>query len=280
LFGQSFRFALPAINVRHVNQTEENEMSYLSNSRCNPVALLCGALIAGALMCSAYAQPAAHANLQELGKRLEVGDVVFIRIPSQPFTQVSDTTSSWTNHVGIVSDVSGAEPVIAESRVPLSGETAWSDFVKRSESGRVAVTRLDAPLDARQQAKLKQAVVARSGILYDTGFDLHSPRQFCSRFVREVLGEATGVELGEVETFATLLQRNPQADQTFWRMWYFGDIPWQRETVTPASLLRDDRLVTYFDGYADSHAGSWNVGSRNVGSWALGSSITTTGSVK
>lgn len=249
-------------------------MSYLPGNRCNPVMRLCGALIAAACMLGAahaqQGQPAAHANLHELGKRLEVGDVVFIRIPSQPFTQVSDTTSSWTNHVGIVSDVSGAEPVIAESRVPLSGETSWSDFVKRSESGRVAVTRLGAPLDARQQARLKQAVAARSGILYDTGFDLHSPRQFCSRFVREVLIDATGVEIGEVETFATLLRRNPQADQRFWRMWYFGDIPWQRETVTPASLLRDDRLAAYFDGYADSPAGSH----------ALGKSHTKTGSDK
>ena len=47
------------------------------------------------------------------------------------------------------------------------------------------------------------------------------------------------------------------------------------ETVTPASLLRDDRLVTYFDGYAESPAGSWNVGSQ-----VLGKSITTTGSIK
>ncbi|HZW24288.1 MAG TPA: YebB family permuted papain-like enzyme [Gallionella sp.] len=251
-------------------------MSCLSGNRSNPVMRLCGALIAAACMLgAAHAQPAAHANLHELGKRLEVGDVVFIRIPSQPFTQVAETTSSWTNHVGIVSDVSGAEPVIAESRVPLSGETSWSDFVKRSESGRVAVMRLGTPLDARQQRKVKQAVAARSGILYDTGFDLHSPRQFCSRFVREVLGEATGVEIGEVETFATLLQRNPQADRRFWRMWYFGEIPWQRETVTPASLLRDDRLEAYFDGYADGTAGSWNVGSRESGK-----SVITTGSIK
>lgn len=202
------------------------------------------------------AQSAVHASLRDLGKQLEVGDVVFIRIPSQPFTKVSDTTSSWTNHVGIVSDVSGAEPLIAESRVPISGKTGWSNFVKRSEAGRVAVARLNAPLDERQQDKLKKAVAARRGILYDTGFDLHSPRQFCSRYVREVLDEATGVKLGEIENFTTLLQRNPQADQMFWRMWYFGDIPWQRETVTPASLLRDDRLVVYFDGHTQQTSSS------------------------
>lgn len=57
----------------------------------------------------------------DLGKKLEIGDVVFIRIPIPPFTEVASTTASWTNHVGIVVDVSGKEPLIAESRFPLSG---------------------------------------------------------------------------------------------------------------------------------------------------------------
>lgn len=197
------------------------------------------------------AQPAMQQmELGKLGQQLEVGDVVFIRIPKPPFTKVAATTSSWTNHVGIVTDVSGSEPVIAESRVPISGATSWTKFVKRSDAGRVAITRLPVSLSVPQQLKLKQAVAARQGIWYDTGFDLHSNRQFCSRYVREVLQEAAGVELGEVENFSTLLQRNPQADQRFWKMWYFGEIPWQRETVTPASLLRDGRMRIVFDGQA------------------------------
>jgi hypothetical protein len=56
--------------------------------------------------------------------------------------------------------------------------------------------------------------------------------------------------LGEVEDFSTLLKRNPQADQQFWKMWYFGDIPWERKTVTPASLLNDAKLHVVFDGHA------------------------------
>jgi hypothetical protein len=211
-------------------------------------------MIAALFSASAWAShqgaAAESSMVNDLAKQLQVGDVVFIRIPRAPFTKVADTTSSWTNHVGIVSDVSGAEPLIAESRVPLSGETTWSRFVKRSETGRVAVARLDVPLNEKQKDNLKQAVKARRGILYDTGFDLHSSRQFCSRFVREVLDDATGVKLGEVQNFAALLQHNPEADQTFWRMWYFGNIPWQRETVTPASLIWDEKLIVYFDGYA------------------------------
>lgn len=193
---------------------------------------------------------ATSAKLDELARQLQVGDVVFIRIPRQPFTQVSDATSSWTNHVGIVSDVSGKEPVIAESRVPLSGETSWTKFVQRSDRGRVAVMRLATPLDAQQQLKLRKSVAAKRGILYDSGFNMDSKKQFCSRYVREVVDEAAGVKLGEVEDFATLLKRNPDADQAFWKSWYFGNIPWQRKTVTPASLLNDKQLHVVFDGNA------------------------------
>ncbi len=217
------------------------------NRRSSSQAFLASAVLLGmAVTCNAQAEQ--QTTLVELGKQLEVGDVVFIRIPTAPFTKVADTTSSWTNHVGIVSDVSGAEPVIAESRVPLSGETTFSKFVKRSDAGRVAISRLPVALDAQQQARLKQAVAARNGVLYDTGFDLHSHRQFCSRYVREILFDAAGVKLGEVENFSTLLKHNPQADQQFWRWWYFGNIPWQRETVTPASLLKDGKMRVVFDG--------------------------------
>ena len=68
--------------------------------------------------------------------------------------------------------------------------------------------------------------------------------------MREVIEEATGTQVGEVETFATLLTRRPQTDLGFWRVWYFGQIPWQRETVTPASLLRSPELMPVFDGVA------------------------------
>jgi hypothetical protein len=56
--------------------------------------------------------------------------------------------------------------------------------------------------------------------------------------------------LGEIEDFSTLLTRNPDVDLTFWRVWYLGRIPWQRRTVTPASLLQSPRLHQVFDGYA------------------------------
>jgi hypothetical protein len=110
-------------------------------------------------------------------------------------------------------------------------------FLERSEHGRYTVTRLTIPLNDQQREVLLAAAARRMHTLYDTGFNMSSRRQFCSRFVHEVIEEATSIQLGEVETFRTLLQENSDPSLTFWRFWYFGRIPWQRRTVTPASLL-------------------------------------------
>lgn len=192
----------------------------------------------------------AQTSASELGSKLQVGDVVFIRITTLPFRKVASATNSWTNHVGIVTDVSGPDPLIGESTFPFSRTTTLSKFVARSESGRVAVARLKKPLSAQQQDVIRTAVEKRSGIHYDTGFDLHSSGQFCSRFVHEVLNETTGIQVGTVENFKTLLAHNPDIDQSFWKIWYFGSIPWQRKTVTPASLLESQELQLVFDGVA------------------------------
>lgn len=194
----------------------------------------------------------ATTTLATLGPTLAVGDVVFTRIPFAPFTKITQVTGGWSNHVGVVIDVSGAEPLIAESKVPLSKITPLSSFVRRSDRGRVAILRPSEPLGTAQQTRLRHAVDARLHVLYDTGFDLASPRQFCSRFVREVLAEATGTSYGETQRLIDLLTSNPDADQRFWTLWYFGRIPWQRVTVTPESMRRDHRLHTVFDGNAQT----------------------------
>lgn len=186
----------------------------------------------------------------ELVSSLQVGDVVFIQVPWLLFRKVGEATGSWTNHVGIVVDTSGAEPVIAESRLFRAGTASLSEFVARSQDGRLALRRPTVVLTPRQQDAIVRAAQARYGRWYDTGFDLQSSRQFCSRFVYEVLREGAGQEVGRVQRFSELLAQRPEADQRFWRVWFFGRIPWDRQTITPASQLHSPALQTLFDGYA------------------------------
>ena len=191
-----------------------------------------------------------RSSITTLASDVKVGDVVFIRVGAKPFREVSDATNSWTNHVGVVVDTSGPEQVIGESKFPLSRRTPISRFVARSEGGRVSVARLVTEPTPEQRVQVAASADRRAGILYDTGFNLHSRRQFCSRYVREVLIEATGQSVGEVETFSHLLASRPNANVGFWKAWYLGSIPWDRDTVTPASLLRSPALRTVFDGVA------------------------------
>ena len=179
---------------------------------------------------------------------LRVGDLVFIRVTARPFLEVASATNCWTNHVGIVVDDRGDDPLIAESTFPLARTTPMTRFVERSEHGRHAIARLAMPLDDTHRHRLIEAAKRRMGAFYDTGFNLTSRGQFCSRFVREVVFEATGTQLGEVETFATLLRRHPDPKLAFWRLWYFGRIPWHRSTVTPASVLRSPHVRIVCDG--------------------------------
>jgi hypothetical protein len=178
---------------------------------------------------------------------LRVGDLVFIRVSALPFRKIAAATGSWTNHVGVVIEIDGADPIVAESRFPFSRLSSFARFVARSEGRRVAVGRLKAPLTDLQRSRVCAAAKERLGVLYDTGFDLHSSRQFCSRYVREVFREGIGASIGEVVTFAELLSRQPHSDLGFWRLWYFGRIPWDRETVSPASLLASAHLDVIFD---------------------------------
>jgi len=207
-------------------------------------------LLAALLCAASFVTPAAAATpASDLARTLRVGDVVFIRVTARPFLEVATATGSWTNHVGVVVDTSGPEPVVAESTLPVSGTTGFARFVGRSGGGRVAISRLR-DLSPDEQRGVRAAAARRAGVRYDTGFDLHSRGQFCSRFVREVLREATGAEVGEVETFDALLKARPETDLSFWKVWFLGSIPWQRETVTPASLLRSPALTPVFDGTA------------------------------
>lgn len=200
-------------------------------------------------------------TVDSLAKNMRVGDMIFIRVSAKPFREVAAATNSWTNHVGIVIDTSGAEPSIGESTFPFSRTTTLSKFISRSQDGRVAVTRTKTPLLQAQQQRVLAAASKRAGIFYDTGFNLHSRRQFCSRYVREILNEAAGINVGDVETFATLLSRSADANVGFWKVWYFGQIPWERETVTPASLLRSQQVSLVFDGVAMKKVS--NYSSRN-----------------
>jgi hypothetical protein len=171
-----------------------------------------------------------------------VGDIVFIRMGGPIFSNVAATTQTWTSHVGIIVDYGNGDWIVAESGIPFVRKTPLRRFLNRSQDQKFSIRRLKAePTEAEKRAMLEFAD-SQMGRPYSLGFNLQSQETFCSKFVHDVVYASTHQSIGEVETFDRMLRENPHAPLWFWRAWFFGHIPWQRETITPASELQSPLL--------------------------------------
>ncbi|MBQ0267510.1 YebB family permuted papain-like enzyme [Providencia huaxiensis] len=183
----------------------------------------------------------------------EVGDVVFTSIGTELFRQIASASLCWSNHVGMIVGHNGEDYLIAESRVPLSTTTTLSRFIARSSDKRYSVRRFTHTLTNEQKSALVSEVPARLNKFYHTGFNYESSRQFCSKFVFDIYQSALSVQIGELETFKELLTKNPNAKLNFWKLWFIGQIPWERKTVTPASLWHHPELSLIYRSHEDIH---------------------------
>jgi hypothetical protein len=172
-----------------------------------------------------------------VASKLAVGDIVFIHIGGPVFSRVAATTQSWTSHVGIIVDRQRGDWIVAESGIPFVRKTPLRKFLDRSVNEEFSIRRLRNEPSAEEKRAMLKFADAQVGKLYSLGFNLDSSHTFCSKFVRDVVYAGTRQQIGEVETFDHLLHRNPRARLWFWRVWFFGFIPWQRPTITPASEL-------------------------------------------
>ncbi|EKT63052.1 YebB family permuted papain-like enzyme [Providencia burhodogranariea] len=184
---------------------------------------------------------------------LEVGDIVFTSIGTSLFRQIASASLCWSNHVGLIIGYDGQDYLVAESRIPLSTTTTLTRFIERSADKRYSIRRLSTYLSDEQKQALVAEVPSRLNKFYHTGFDYHSSRQFCSKFVFDIYKSALSINIGKIETFQELLGKNPHAKLNFWKLWFIGHIPWERATVTPASLWGHPQLELIYRSHEDIH---------------------------
>jgi len=173
--------------------------------------------------------------------KLKEGDIIFISIPSFLYRAIEKGTNSQTSHVGILLKEND-KWLVAESKVPVSRLTPLEDFISRSNNSWFAIRRFNGDLSQEQIKDLKKACEVRYGVLYDFSFNFHSTKLFCSKFVYEVFKEACDIDVGVLESFKTLINKNPQALTAFWKLWFLGFIPYGKLTVTPQSQITDKNL--------------------------------------
>jgi hypothetical protein len=205
-------------------------------------------LFLGCILFSGVSATPARATLDDeaykavIASSPEIGDIVFTRIGGPIFANVSATTQSWTSHVGIIVDRQDGDWIVAESGIPFVRKTPLRKFLDRSQDRMFSIRRLRIPPTADQKRAMLIFADSQIGKPYSLGFDLESRNTFCSKFVHDDVFVCTQQSIGEVETFNHLLHRNPNAPLWFWKAWFFGRIPWDRRTITPASELESPLL--------------------------------------
>jgi len=172
-----------------------------------------------------------------LAESLQEGDLIFIACGASLFRRVSGATGCWANHVGLAFRTAKGGWQVYESAIPFARRTPLALYLARGGRRQVLVARPRSPLTPEQVERLREAAQARLGRRYDFAFNYDGSGQFCSKYVHDCYQEATGTELGQLETFEELQARRPEHPLGPWKLWFLGRIPWQQRTVTPASLL-------------------------------------------
>ncbi len=204
-------------------------------------------LITSFLSLIAFANDKPSVHCQDSLKIIEEGDVVYISNHNYLFRQVEKDTMTWASHVGIAfKDPKNKDWMVYESTWPKSKLTPICDFLARSFEEKLEIKRLNRKLIPAEIRVMKMAATNMFGLSYDQGFDyVDAKTSFCSKYVFKTF-QTININVGVLETFQSLLDKNPSMDLTFWKAWFFGSIPYERLTITPASQILDSQFTTVY----------------------------------
>ncbi len=185
-------------------------------------------------------------NCLQTESRLRDGDLVFFGLSNVVFRQLAAATNSWTSHLGIVFKSENGKWMVAESLIPFSRKTEFCHFIQRGYKKYFEIHRLKSSFPENKKSELISEIDQRMGKPYDLGFNYNTSKMFCSKFVYDIFYKILGVQVGHLQTFRDLQNQNPTYDFSFWKYWFGGRIPWERQTVTPASQVEDEDLVEIY----------------------------------
>lgn len=229
-----------------------------------------------------YEQPAEAASWRQkqawcdlARENIKEGDLIFLDLPTKLYDKVESVSQSWASHVGIaMKDRRGRwvvyeqKPVINANPFKLIGNvwrrenaipTKLCKYIGRAQDGQHAVLRLKGrTLSQSDLRKLMRGVRQEMQKLYDFSFDFDLHRKsYCSKLVWRMYRNI-GVTVGRVQTFAELenniLDKNESRDLERWFTRFpwsrltrnRGSVDWCRQTITPASQLRDRQFEVVY----------------------------------
>lgn len=203
------------------------------------LAILCAAIYSR----SAWFTDAGHTNYEP-----QEGDVIFQSLPHGPVVMaIEGVTKSPYSHCGIVAktasdDGRDGQWVVYEAIGDVH-VTPLQDFLLRGRDGGFVAYRLRASDREHIPAVLK-CCKAYFGRPYDFHYKFDDDRIYCSELIYKAFRDAThGQPLGRRVRFGDL---NWQPFETLIRQIEGGEVPVDREMITPVDLARARQLEPVF----------------------------------
>lgn len=171
------------------------------------------------------------------------GDVVFQSFPHNALTDaIEGVTESPLSHCGILRRT-GPGWVVIEAVEPVR-ETPLADWIGRGREGRYLVFRLKEPHREKIPAFLA-AARHYLGRPYDIRYRMDDEKIYCSELVYKAFRDAGGGELGRLQKLGDL---NWRPHETFIRQLEGGDVPRDREMITPRGVSEAPQLEKVYEG--------------------------------
>ncbi len=175
---------------------------------------------------------------------LEEGDLIFQSSDSEQAQAIRTATGSRYSHVGILFRKNG-ELHVYEAIGPVRS-TKLSDWVHRGKDEHYVVKRLkkaDSLLDREALKEMRSVGKVFSGKKYDPYFNWSDERIYCSELVWKIYDRALDLRIGELQELSEFDLDEPLVRRLL-KERYGDSIPLEEKVISPASMLRSDKLIT------------------------------------
>lgn len=174
---------------------------------------------------------------------IQNGDIIFQTSRSSQSKAIQIATNSEYSHMGIIYENNGAYFVYeAIEPVKMTPLTTW---INRGENSHYVIKRLKNAaeiLTPATLAKMKQIGDKLKGKSYDLYFEWSDDKIYCSELVWKIYKDATGIEIGALETLAAMDLSHPTVQAKI-KERYGNTIPMDEKVITPAAMFHSDKLI-------------------------------------
>lgn len=171
------------------------------------------------------------------------GDIVFQHLPGQLGSVICDVTKSQLSHCGMVVRRNG-ELQVLEAIGPVRYRSL-KKWIEQGDRRRFVQMRLR-KLSQEELTKTIKAADQFVGRPYDLQYELDDEKIYCSELVYKAYLAGTGREIGKKEKLREL---NWKPSEDFIRALAGGELPLDREMVTPVAVSRSSELKLVYSSF-------------------------------